>query len=162
MRTIKRTYYSKKLGRNVTKVYTYDSSKYKYKHKSTRGKVLVSAKGKVNKKNVEEFKQQIDNSNYDINTKRTLKNDLDVYIYQRSRSKRKLTTNGFLGIESDDAINRLLSNLGVDADTLAEQIGVTEEDIYNEENWQNDLFTVGGTSWAINFNYTGNVLVPVL
>jgi hypothetical protein len=43
---------SKIVKSKTGKVYTYDASKYKYKHKSTRGLTLVGKNGRIDKKNI--------------------------------------------------------------------------------------------------------------
>ena len=70
----------------VTKTYFYD---YKNsKRKSTRSKTLVSKSGKINKKNVADFKKKIDDSmNLSATEKRSMKADLDAYVKQRSIDK---------------------------------------------------------------------------
>lgn len=147
-KTIIRTYYSKKLGKYVTKT-------YEYAHKSTRGATLVSKTGKVNKKNVDKLKAEI-NASKDMNAaeKRATIINLDSLVKQRSKDGKKLTESGFWGTEESNDINRMLSNLGVDAEEAAFELGVSEDDILNEANWNGDIFM---GQWAFTFTYTGRV-----
>lgn len=155
MKTIIRKYWSKKKGDWVTKIYTYEG-------KSRRGKVLVSKSGQVNKKNVEEYKQQIENSNvYTEAEKRMLKADLNNLIRQRSKNKQKMTTTGFEGYEAETKIERFFVNAGYSVEEAAEILGVSEEEIYDKRNWQGNVLTVSGQSYEIKFNYTGSLFQPL-
>lgn len=155
-RSVTRTYFSKKKQEWITKVYNYT-------HTSRKGKVLVGKNGVVNKKNVEAFKEQIKNrEDLTSQEKNWYLNDLDVEVYTRHQMKKKLTTNGFMGMESDDKINRLLSNLGTDPYSLADELGIDPNEILNEENWKGDTFEYAGTIYGIQFSYTGNILVPTV
>ncbi len=95
MRKVTRTYYSKRLGKIVTKTYTYGEGK------SRRGLTLVGKDGKItpnSKKNVLKFKESIDNNPFLSRAEKiTLKNKLDALIKVRHDSGKKLTTTGFYG-----------------------------------------------------------------
>lgn len=154
-RTIVRKYWSKKKRDYVTKI-------YKYEGKSRRGKVLVSKSGKVNKKNVEAYRQQIENSDvYSEAEKRMLKADLNNLIRQRSKNGQKMTTTGFEGYEAETRVDRFFANAGYSVEEAAEMLGVSQEELYDEKNWQRNVLTVGGQSYEVKFNYTGSLFQPL-
>ena len=141
MKKVTRKYYSKRLGKTITKTYSYNN--YKYTHKSTRGKVLVNAKGQVNKKNVDELKQIIkDSDEYTAAEKRAALADVDAYVNARHKSKKKLTTTGLAGLRvSDDEsfyeyeggwkYAKMFANAGYTPEEAAAQIGVEAEYLLN-------------------------------
>ena len=133
-RKIKRTWYSKKLGKTITKEYTYE-------HTSRKGKVLVDKRGRVIKKNLEKVKQDI-NSREDLNEseKRALNINLDALVDQRKQDKKKLTTNGFYGTMSDSKVGRMLSNAGYSVEEVSEMYNIDENALLNEKNWEGETF----------------------
>lgn len=165
LRTIRRTYYSKRLGTTVTKEYTYGAGK------SRRGLTLVGKSGRLNHKNIQRFKDSIDtNDLLSVSEKVTLKNELNALIKVRHEKGQKLTTTGFYGWKEEKKINKLLTNAGYTAEELADEIGVSEEDILNADNWKKDkdadgneisqmYFEFNGTIYDIQFNYTSSILV---
>lgn len=162
MRKVTRTYFSKRLGKIVTKTYTYGEGK------SRRGLTLVGKDGKItpnSKKNVLKFKESIDNNPFLTRAEKiTLKNKLDALIKVRHDSGKKLTTTGFYGWMEEDKVNRLLVNAGYTAEELADEVGVDVEDILNPDNWKtpdkgNTYFQLGDTIYDIKFNYTSSILV---
>lgn len=156
---IKRTYYSKKLDKYVTKIYNYSG-------KSRRGLTLVGKNGKItanSKKNVEAFEKWIKNNpTYNDAEKRTLINDLRARVLVYHQNHMKLTSSGFMGAQQDDSITRLLTNLGYTSQELADEYDLPESAILNAENWQGDTFSWNGLIFQINFTYTGSVFMPVL
>ena len=148
MKRVVRTYWSKKKNQFVTKVYEYKSS-------SRRGKVLVGKTGRINQKNIDQFKEQIRSSDRGEAEKRTLIADLDALVHQRHRSKRKLTTSGFLGKMRRDAPSRFLTNAGYSPEEFAEELGVDEAMLLNPKNWENGILTIGNRHFRFNWTYTG-------
>ena len=147
-RTVKRTW-RKADGTVVTREYTYNVGK------SRRGKVLVNARGVINKKNVDAFKQEIRDSSISTAEKRTLLADLDANIRQRKGEKKKLTTTGFAGLQQEERIDRLFANAGYSVAEAAEEFGFSEEELLNPDNWRGDTFTQNGVQYAFAFTYTG-------
>lgn len=147
------------------KIYEYDASKYKYKHKSSRGLVLVSAKGKVNQKNVDKFKDIIDsNDSYTLKDKISLKARLDEYVYQRKSEKngKRLTSSGFLGhIEAtkkdSNRVKRLMANAGYSPEEVAREYDIDIDELLNLDNWSGDTFTYQGRTYLFSFTYTGSI-----
>lgn len=159
MKRVKRTYYSKKKDEWITKVYNYTG-------KSRRGLTLVGKDGRItpnSKKNVEKFIESIKNNiSYNEAEKRTLINDLKAKILSYSENGKKLTTTGFMGMQEDSKVSRYLVNLGYTSSELSDLYEIPEDAILNEDNWSGDTFTYGGLSYLVQFNYTGDVLIPMV
>ena len=147
--TVKKTW-TRADGTVVTRNYTYD-----YKGKSRKGKVLVSAKGIINYKNVKAFKEEIKGSTASAAEKRTLLADLDSRLRERHRNKKKLTTTGFAGLQQNEKIERLFANAGYSPSEAAAEFGLSETDLLDPKNWSGDVYTEGGQQYAFNFTYTG-------
>ena len=127
--------------------------------KSKRSRTLVGKNGRISqnsKKNVEALIEKI-NERTDLTKaeKSTLINDVKAYVDSYHQNGKKLTENGFWAHYDEDKISRMLTNAGYTADELAEEIGVSVEDVLNADNWNKDTFM---DSWIINFNYTGPLL----
>lgn len=142
------------------KVYTYDASRYKYKHKSTRGLTLVGKNGRINKKNIQKFKDLIDNNpSYTPAEKRYLKADLDALVAQKHKSGKKLTTTGFLGHLESDKVSKMFTNAGYSAAEVAADYGIPEAELLNPNNWVGNQFKFGTIAFTFNFTYQGDILI---
>lgn len=161
IKKVTRTYKTKS-GKLVTKTYTYGGDKYKYKHKSTKGKVLVNSRGVINKKNIEKLKEEIMNDpNLTNAEKRAALKDIDVYVFTRHQNKQKLTTTGFAGIEANDDITRMFANAGYTVEDAADLIGVDPDELLDEDNWVDGDFIYNGHTYRFNFNYTGDIWTEI-
>lgn len=161
MKRVKRTYITKS-GKKRTYTYEYDK-KYSYKHKSKKGKVLVSASGKVNKKNVADLKAEIMAKDGDTATKKQLCNRLDAYVKQRSKHKEgRLTTNGFFAHEANDKAEQFAASLGYSISELAGMYNLDEADLRDPSSWKDDELVASGRIFKINHNYTGDVLEEII
>ena len=144
------------------KVYQYDASKYKYKHKSTRGKTLVGKSGKVNKKNIDALKADIDlDPRYNKYEKMYLKADLDALVKKRHIFGEKLTTSGFFGKQADDSISRMFINAGYDPELAAAMYGIDLDALLDPANWTGSTFIYGNKTYEFKFTYTDDILVEV-
>lgn len=127
--------------------------------RSKRGRTLVGKNGVISqnsKKNVENLITKIRQStDYTESEKLTLINDLKARVAQAHSNGDKLTTNGFFARYEEDKINRMLVNAGYSAKELADEIGVSEEDILDANNWNKGIFM---GVWELQFNYTGEIL----
>lgn len=157
MKKITRTWKLKD-GTIRTKTYKYDT-----KFKSRKSKTLVSKSGKINKKNVQEFKDEImKSSEYNDAEKRTLINDLNIIVRKREKDRRKLTVNGFLGEISDEAIDRMFANAGASVEEVAAWYDLDEADIRDKKNWSGDTLTIGKKSYRFSHNYNAGLLEAIL
>ena len=141
------------------KIYEYDASKYKYKHKSTRGLTLVGKNGAVYRKIIEKLKETIDaNDNYSRAEKIYLKSELDDLVKRRHNSKEKLTSSGFFGKQESDEVRRLFINAGYDPKEVADIYGFDPKHLLNPENWQNNEYKdPTGAAFEFAFTYTGEL-----
>ena len=130
--------------------------------KSKRSKTLVGKNGVIStnsKKNVNNLIEQINlNDKYTEDEKITLINDLQAYVDQAHMAKKKLTVNGFFARYETDKISRMLVNAGYTPEELAEEIGVTQEEVMNPDNWNKGVFM---GQWELSFQYTGEILKRV-
>lgn len=145
--TVKRTW-TRADGTVVTRTYSYEG-------KSRKGKVLVNARGQINYKNVKKFKDEIQNSSASIAEKRTLLADLDSRLRERHRNKKKLTTTGFAGLQQDEKIERMFANAGYSPSEAASEFGLTEAELLDSKNWNDNIYTEKGVQYAFTFTYTG-------
>ena len=128
------------------KIYTYG----KYKHKSTRGKVLVSKKGRVNYKNVKEYVDGIMNSNMSDSQKRSVLTKLQIEMDDRRKSgansNKGLTTNGFENLMHDNYTEqeRMFANAGWDIDDVADEYDIDRQALRNPNNWNGSKFSWNG------------------
>lgn len=162
MRKVIRKYkrYNKQTGMFETVI-----KEYQYSHKSTRGKVLVSKKGVVYKKNVEALKGKIDSMDIPYADKRYMLNQLEEQVFTAKRSKSRLDTNGFMGRMEDDKISRFFTNMGYSMGEVAEQLGLgfdELDELLDESNWKSDVFSYGGRSWRFAFTYSGELFTEVM
>lgn len=143
------------------KIYSYDASKYVYRHKSTRGLTLVGKGGRVDKKNIQKFKDSIDaNSSYTAAEKRFLKADLDAMVAQKHKAKEKMTTSGFLGHLSKNKISKMFTNAGYSTADVAAEYSLSEAELLDEKNWKGDVFTTSaGISYTFKFTYQGDIFI---
>lgn len=142
------------------KIYTYDAARYKYTHKSTRGLTLVGKNGRIDKKNIQKFKDIIDASTeYTSAEKRFLKADLDAIVKQKHKSGSKLTTTGFLGHLESNKIAKMFVNAGYSTADVAAEYGVSEADLLDPANWMGNQFRHGSEVLTFQFTYQGAIFV---
>lgn len=127
--------------------------------KSKRGRTLVGKDGRItsnSKKNVQNLINEISaNEEYSDSEKITLINDLNAYVEQAHIDKKKMTVNGFWARYEENKISRMLVNAGYTPDELAKEIGVTEDEVMNPNNWNKGVFM---GKWELSFQYTGELL----
>lgn len=154
MRKITRTWKTKS-GVVKTKV-------YEYSRKSRRGKVLVSKSGKINTKNIDEYKKQImANTEYNDAEKRALIADLNIITKQSSKSKTRLTTRGFEGKIATEAIDRMFINSGASVEEVADWYGLDPTDIRDTSNWSGNILIISGVKYEFEHGYNNNILTIV-
>lgn len=146
---VTRTWYSKKLGKNVTKVYDYD---YKRK-RGGKSLTLVSKSGKP-------YKDRIDNLLSSIKDPAT-KADAKAVIKQAIRNKERLTERSLASKVSDDKFEKMLINAGYSKSSFEAETGIKFSDFSNKSNWKGDMFTFNGITYVYKFNYEGNMLAAI-
>lgn len=147
----------KKVKAKSGKVYTYD-----YTHKSTRGLTLVGKNGRIDKKNIQKFKDIIDSTpGYTLAEKVYLKADLDNMVKLRHKQKKKLTTTGFLGHKAKDDREKMFANAGYTVEEVAARYNVPAGELLDPANWSGDTFTSPSTgrTYTFKFTYQGEILI---
>lgn len=152
-RVVKRRWFSKKQNTWTEKTYVYEHGK------STKGKILVNKQGKINEKNVEKYKETINNNaNISEEAKRELLEMLDQTIDHRKDHIKELTTSGFRSLHINDPITRMFSNAGYSVEEVAEEYGLNVDDLLDEKNWNGSIFM---GMYQFNFTYTGDIFKRV-
>lgn len=149
VKKVKRTYYSKKQGKYITKEYTYS-------YKQRRGgktKVLVGKNGKV-------YKDRINDVLNDIKDPAT-KADARARIKQAIRDSERLTERSLAAKISTDKYEKMLINAGYSVESFEAETGISFKDFSDKANWNGDVFTLGATTYIYKFNYEGNILTTV-
>lgn len=156
MRQVKRTWKTKS-GKTITKIY-----QYKYKT-SRKGKTYVDRKGRVNKKNVQNYVDNINASNMTAAEKRTAINDFLAEVDKRKVNKERFTSNGWAGMQQKDARWRMFANAGYDVedeDDLAELLDshdIDRDEFFDEANWEGTTFkTKDGRTFVLKVQYKGD------
>lgn len=145
VKTVKRTYVSKKTGKLVTKTYTYDSTKYKKPTKRnvginrTKATTYVFKSGKYTKAYYKEW-ERIKKESGSFEAQR-FKETID-WLKGRERN-RKITNLSVNAVSSSYAIEIFLDNYGYDpydfATIVASELGysyeIPVEYVLTESNW---------------------------
>lgn len=58
-------------------------------------------------------------------------------------------------------IKRAILNTGEDPEDLAARLGITEEELFKESNWTNNIFTIGNNKYRFEFKYNGETMVKL-
>lgn len=168
MKRVVRRYYSKKLGRYVEKTYEYKD------YKDVKTTKLFNVKNGhyvLREKEWNDFINKIKNDTNItgaekitvISDLKRIKNDIlrGKNNYKTSKGRlRRIDEASMLARIAENKIERMALNMGFSTQELADMltddnITVTEEDILNSKNWQNDTFSLGKNSWIFTFKYNG-------
>lgn len=168
MKRVVRRYYSKKLGGYVEKTYEYKD------YKKVRTTKLFNVKNGNYVLREKEWNDFIDKIKNDTNITgaekitvisdlKRIKNDIlrGKNNYKTSKGRlRRIDEASMLARIAENKIERMALNMGFSTQELADMltddnITVTEEDILNSKNWENDTFSLGKNSWIFTFKYNG-------
>ena len=168
MKRVVRRYYSKKLGRYVEKTYEYEN------YKDVKTTKLFNVKNGHYVLREKEWNDFIDKIKNDTNITgaekitvisdlKRIKNDIlrGKNNYRTSKGRlRRIDEASMLARIAENKIERMALNMGFSTQELADMltddnITVTEEDILNSKNWENDTFSLGKNSWIFTFKYNG-------
>lgn len=159
MKKVPRTWYNKKTGEIVTRIYTYPTKGSKaIVSESRKGAILTNKKGQINKRNIEVLKEAINNNkNFNEADKRAAITRLESLLKQRQLDKRELTISGFLSTQEKDKINRFFINAGYTAEEIADDLGISEDDLTDNTNWNGNIFSYNGLVVEFTWNdYNGD------
>ena len=168
MKRVVRRYYSKKLGGYVEKTYEYKN------YKDVKTTKLFNVKNGhyvLREKEWNDFINKIKNDTNItgaekitvISDLKRIKNDIlrGKNNYKTSNGRlRRIDEESMLARIAESKIERMALNMGFSTQELADMltddnIKVTEEDILNSKNWENDTFSLGKNSWIFTFKYNG-------
>ena len=151
---VKRTWWSQKEQRYITKTYEYTTVKKAGKITTTsrnrRSKLIVGKNGIYE----DRLKELLKTTN-DISVKAEIK----AKVKEAIRKGEKLSTKTLLSKIADSRIEKMFINAGYTEPEILEELGIDREDLFNEENWEGSTFSYGGKTYDFVFGYTGNVLV---
>lgn len=151
---VKRTWWSQKEQRYITKTYEYTTVKKAGKITTTsrnrRSKLIVGKNGIYE----DRLKELLKTTN-DISVKAEIK----AKVKEAIRKGEKLSTKTLLSKIADSRIEKMFINAGYTEPEILEELGIDREDLFNEENWEGSTFSYGGETYDFVFGYTGNVLV---
>lgn len=60
---------------------------------------------------------------------------------------------------SDSMIEKAIINTGYTPEELADEMGISLDDLLDEANWNDSVFTFGGKTWNFEFRYDGSIMV---
>lgn len=148
-KTIKRTYFSKKLNRYVTKEYTYSSI--------GKGGTVVYKSGKINYNLLK--KQYPDTKSYET--------ALDIVDLYRSKSiTKRLTLKSLQTRLLENNIEKLLANFSLTPEEAATQLSILAEEeidvsyVLDGNNWVGDEFiSPSGKHILLEYDYKGGILI---
>ena len=75
------------------------------------------------------------------------------------RKGEKLSVKSLLSKVAESKIEKMFINAGYTEPEILAEIGISREDLFNEDNWSGSSFNFGGETYNFVFSYTGNVLV---
>lgn len=166
-RTVKRTYWSKKKHKFVTKTYKY--KRYKNISKTTRSDKLIVRNGKLTEYG-KAFKNELAK-----NLSESYVKDIESYISEKKQLKESTLLSHIEGVHYEQAHKdelgpnksnprRFIYNMGGDIDVLAEEMGISQEELLNEKNWrfispEEAYFTLNGYEYNFHFKYSENSIV---
>ena len=167
-RKVKSTWYNKTLGKVMTEEYTYEG----YKTTERRSRLIVK-NGKITKYGKElrdqlvrklgdEFTYKVDEK---IHAATKDNNNLreSTLISQLERALEQAARKDDEGA-SRSKIRGFIYNMGGDVDSLAEDLGITKDDLLNPEKWEwikgsdEAHFTFGGFKYTFHFKYEENAI----
>lgn len=127
-------------------------SRAEYERGYARSQKIIDKKGKVvNSKLYQRLVKRYGQAELD----RTLKNIIQT-------PGEKATYKHIQAIMSTNKIEKMIINAGLSPDEVAEEIGVTEDELLDPEHWIKDKFyTVDGRIFEFEFTYTGSIFTEV-
>lgn len=151
---IKRTWWSQKEQKYITKVYEYTAIKRDGKitttSRSRRSKLIVGKNG-IYKDRLAALMETTD----DISVRAEIK----AKAREAVRKGEKLSTKSLLAKVAESKIEKMFINAGYTEPEILAELGIDRDDLFNEENWAGSKFSYGGATYDFEFSYTGNVLI---
>lgn len=151
---IKRTWWSKREQKYITKVYEYTTVKRDGKittsSRSRRSKLIVGKNG-IYEDRLKALLETTDNF--------AVKAEIKAKAKEAMRKGEKLSVKSLLSKVAESKIEKMFINAGYTEPEILAELGISREDLFNEDNWSGSSFNFGGATYNFVFSYTGNVLV---
>lgn len=151
---IKRTWWSKREQKYITKVYEYTTIKKDGKvttsSRSRRSKLIVGKNG-IYEDRLKSLLETTDDF--------AVKAEIKAKAKEAVRKGEKLSVKSLLSKVAESKIEKMFINAGYTEPEILDELGITRADLFNEENWSGSTFNIDGTTYDFVFSYTGNVLV---
>lgn len=156
IKRVKRTWWSKRQGKYITKVYEYEtvktaSGKVTTKSTSRRRSKLIVGKNGVYKDRLNDLIKATPDP--------AMQAEIRAKINESLRKKETLTVKKLLSRISDSKIERAFINAGYTEKEILEELGVPRDVLFDEANWDGSVFNYNGETYDFQFTYTGNVLI---
>lgn len=154
-KVVTRIYVSKKTGKTKTYRYTYTTYKVNKKTKYRHSPKNIIYRGKITKYGKEwiaKYKETLDISD---------QSELEAQIQTAEKNKRTITNNTMKAKLMESKTERFLYNMGGgDVEELAQEMGITYEDLLNDDHWDWDkeTFTINGITYQFHFDYESHSL----
>lgn len=88
-----------------------------------------------------------------------VKAEIKALVKEAVRKGRELTRKTLYSSITTNKIERFLVNAGYTSDEAIEALGISEEELFDPNNWQGSTFTAGGRTYDVVFRYSGDVFV---
>lgn len=142
-KTVVRKYFSKRKNEWVTKIYEYDTR--------AKSPLIINKKGKVYEDKLKRLRNSLSNP-YD-------QYELDLIIENQLYKKNpRISEKTLRSMLSGSKIEKAIINTGYTAEELAAEMGITADDLLDENNWDGDIFKLGNRTWTFEFKYDGSVM----
>lgn len=133
-----------------------NGKEYRYnEYGFTMNSRIVTKSGKINEKMKERVVEAMKDrgaSNYQIDL-------FEATVELRAKQKRPMRASYAFSRGGDRSKReRYIINAGWSVEELADEIGVKEEDLLNEDNWKEDYFSVDEARWLFEFRYNGPIM----
>ena len=143
MKKVYRTYTSKKTGE--TKVYEYRADRYSSKRR-TRSPLLVGKNGKIYDDRVKDLLDSTKDLGF--------RAQLEDIIEQKAKKKQKITLSSAIAAAQKSEIATMIMYTGYTVEEAAEELGVSEAELLDKNNWTGKSFKTASMTSAKDFVFT--------
>lgn len=151
---VKRTWWSQREQKYITKVYEYTTIKKDGRitttSRSRRSKLIVGKNGIY-----EDRLKALLETTHDV----AVEAEIKAKAKEAARKGEKLSVKSLLSKVAESKIEKMFINAGYTEPEILAELGISRADLFNEENWSGSSFKFGGATYDFVFSYTGNVLL---
>lgn len=149
-RTVVRKYFSKRKNEWVTKTYEYNVKKAK------RSDLIIGRTGKVYE---DRLKKLRDSLSLDDQHELDRRIAHQLAMAQNYGENPRISERTLRSMIADSQIEKAIINTGYTPEELANELGIDVDDLLDEANWKDSIFTFGGKTWNFEFRYDGSIMV---